>query len=356
MTSNTLLATELERTRYQLAEGATARMAALGVVVDVVHTGTQERRRMLLIHADAAGAAALARNIRTSARRLTRFTHPNVARVLDFGATSAGRPFLVSEAVTGISLAAWLEQRAFLPAVDTLQLMKAVLSALEQLHQSGLSHGWLGAEHIHFDNETLTHPKLTDFGVPALLADETLDDAAIRRDLLAVGQVLKRAMSAAAPLRPFTDITRAVVEQASADAEDQRFEHASKLREALEVALLREEIALAEADAPAAPAPAEPAPAEPARAAPTPDEPAAAALADVALLPEVAGASAMPLLAPSNPPSSSPPSAPPKAIQPRSLRPAPPSLPRVSAGWIVLGMVVLAAIVALILQLSGLLE
>lgn len=331
-----LLASELERTRYQLVDGSAPRRSKLGVVAEVQHSGTGERRRMLLIHAEAEGAAELARNIRTSARRLTRFSHPNVARVLDFGVTTTGRPFLVSEAVTGISLEAWLEERGFLPAVDTLQLMKSVLDALERLHGSGLSHGSLGVEHIHFERDTLRDPRLTDFGVAALLRNQELDEAAIRRDVHDAGRILQEAMTAAAELRPFTDITRAVVEQATSQDESLRFHRAPKLREAVEVALLREEIGLAATTEPEAPA---------AEAQPTP----------APMLPELASPA---LLEAAEPvavvaPSSRPPVAQPKATQPRSIRPAP--APVLSAGWIILGMVVLAALVVVMLQLSGLL-
>lgn len=334
-----LLESELERTRYRLVEGCVWSVMKLGLVAEVEHVGTKERRRMLMLHADAPGATQLATNLRTAARRLTRFSHPNVARVLDFGVTATGRPFFVSEAVTGISLQAWLDERGLLPAVDTLLLMKDVLDALERLHTSGLSHGWLGLEHIHFERATLRGPKLTDFGVAALLRSEELDEAAIRRDVHDAGRILQAAMNAASQLRPFTNITRAIVEQANAQDEQLRFQRAPKLREALEVALVREEIALATTTMEAQPPEVQPAP-------------QLAELADVA----------PPNEALATPPPSSqtalataPSSRPPKTTQPRSIRPAPAPIRRVSAGWIILGMVVLAAIVVLMLQLSGLL-
>src|SRR6185436_8699794 len=62
--------------------------------------------------------------------------HPNIARVLDGGATSAGRPYFVMELVRGIPIVAYCDQ-ANLGTRERLFLFIKVCRAVQHAHQKG---------------------------------------------------------------------------------------------------------------------------------------------------------------------------------------------------------------------------
>ncbi len=65
--------------------------------------------------------------------------HPNIARVLDAGATPFGRPFFVMELVRGIKITDYCDQ-ASLPTAERLRLFIAVCQAVQHAHQKGIIH------------------------------------------------------------------------------------------------------------------------------------------------------------------------------------------------------------------------
>ncbi len=60
--------------------------------------------------------------------------HPNIARVLDGGATEAGRPYFLMELVRGIPITEFCDQKN-LPTRDRLQLFIKVCQAVQHAHQ-----------------------------------------------------------------------------------------------------------------------------------------------------------------------------------------------------------------------------
>ncbi len=65
--------------------------------------------------------------------------HPNIAKVLDAGATPEGRPYFVMELVKGVHLTRFCEeQRLSIP--ERLRLFTAVCQAIQHAHQKGIIH------------------------------------------------------------------------------------------------------------------------------------------------------------------------------------------------------------------------
>jgi len=64
--------------------------------------------------------------------------HPNIARVLDAGATDKGRPFFVMELVRGIPITRFCDDENFSPT-DRLRLFIQVCHAIQHAHQKGSS-------------------------------------------------------------------------------------------------------------------------------------------------------------------------------------------------------------------------
>ena len=65
--------------------------------------------------------------------------HPHIARVLDAGATDAGRPYFVMELVRGSPMTQFCDANR-LPPRQRLELFVSVCSAVQHAHQKGVIH------------------------------------------------------------------------------------------------------------------------------------------------------------------------------------------------------------------------
>src|SRR5437016_1703811 len=65
--------------------------------------------------------------------------HPNIATVLDAGATETGRPFFVMELVRGIKITEYCDQNN-LTTEQRLELFTQVCHAVQHAHQKGIIH------------------------------------------------------------------------------------------------------------------------------------------------------------------------------------------------------------------------
>ena len=91
--------------------------------------------------------------------------HPNIARVLDAGATDTGRPYFVMELVRGNRITDYCDQ-ANLSIPDRLQLFIAVCQAVQHAHQKGIIHRDLKPSNILVTlHDGVPVPKVIDFGV-----------------------------------------------------------------------------------------------------------------------------------------------------------------------------------------------
>ena len=95
--------------------------------------------------------------------------HPNIARLLDAGATEDGYPFLVMEYVDGVEIDEFCEQHN--PSIsDRLRLFRVVCATVQFAHQHAVIHRDLKPSNILV---TATgEPKLIDFGIAKLLEED----------------------------------------------------------------------------------------------------------------------------------------------------------------------------------------
>ncbi len=161
----------LDRLLGQGGMGSVWRARSLILEIDVA---------VKLVPPDAAGSDG-ARLLR-EARAAASLGHPNIVRILDFGATDRGEPFLVMELLEGRSLGALLDERSRIPATAAVRLMLPVVSALASAHARGIVHRDIKPDNIVLvpvtvgdtptplgDAEMLV-PKLVDFGIVKLQA------------------------------------------------------------------------------------------------------------------------------------------------------------------------------------------
>ena len=95
---------------------------------------------------------------------LAELDHPNIARLLDGGATADGRPYLVLEYVDGVPLTNYA---ATLPLKDRCALFATVCDAVAYAHRNLIVHRDLKPANILVDSHGA--PKLLDFGIAKLI-------------------------------------------------------------------------------------------------------------------------------------------------------------------------------------------
>jgi len=102
--------------------------------------------------------------------------HPNIARVLDAGATDTGRPYFVMELVRGIKITEFCDQKK-LSAQERLELFRTICQAVQHAHQKGIIHRDLKPSNILVtivDGKPV--PKVIDFGIAKATNDQPLTD------------------------------------------------------------------------------------------------------------------------------------------------------------------------------------
>jgi len=98
-------------------------------------------------------------------RILARLRHPNVAALVDAGASDEGVPYLVMEYVEGVPLDAYCDERR-LDVRARVQLARGLLSALAHAHRALIVHRDLKPGNVLVTADGT--PKLLDFGIARL--------------------------------------------------------------------------------------------------------------------------------------------------------------------------------------------
>ena len=141
---------------------------------------TQPVRRTVALKLIKAGMDSRQVLARFGAERqaLALMDHPNIAKVLDAGATEQGRPYFVMELVKGIPITRFCDERR-LTLRERLELAIPVCQAVQHAHQKGIIHRDLKPSNVLialYDGKPV--PKVIDFGVAKAtgqrLTDQTL--------------------------------------------------------------------------------------------------------------------------------------------------------------------------------------
>jgi len=91
--------------------------------------------------------------------------HPNIAKVLDAGATEAGRPYFVMELVRGVPITEYCDQNK-LGTKERLDLFMAVCGAVQHAHQKGVIHRDIKPNNVMVTlHDGTPVPKIIDFGI-----------------------------------------------------------------------------------------------------------------------------------------------------------------------------------------------
>ena len=160
---------------------------------------------------------------------LAMMDHPNIAKVLDAGATDNGRPFFVMELVRGIKITEYCDQNK-VSTEQRLGLFTQVCNAIQHAHQKGIIHRDIKPSNILVTlHDGVPVPKVIDFGIakatqgrrtdqtlftafeqfigtPAYMSPEQAEmsglDVDTRSDIYALGVLLYELLTGRTPFDP----------------------------------------------------------------------------------------------------------------------------------------------------------
>ena len=109
---------------------------------------------------------SLLRRFKAERQILAQLSHPNIAHLLDGGATEDGAPYLVMEYIEGKPIDLYCDDRE-LGVNERLDLFRSLCSAVHYVHQHLMVHGDLKCGNVLVTGQGVV--KLLDFGIAKLL-------------------------------------------------------------------------------------------------------------------------------------------------------------------------------------------
>jgi serine/threonine protein kinase/tetratricopeptide (TPR) repeat protein len=153
----------------QIGEGG------MGVVYLAEQTEPVRRKVALKVIKPGLDSGQVLARFEAERQALALMDHPNIARVLDAGATPEGRPYFVMELVKGTPITEFSDQNRLTPR-ERLELFVPVCHAIQHAHQKGIIHRDIKPSNVLvalYDGQPV--PKVIDFGI-AKATDQRLTE------------------------------------------------------------------------------------------------------------------------------------------------------------------------------------
>ncbi len=147
----------------------------LGEVYRADNTLTNRPVAIKVLRPEFAEDPSLVSRFFQEAQEVNKIRHPNIADVIDSGIADAG-PFIVTECLSGDSVAAALARLGRLSVPATIAIGLEALDAFDAAHRAGILHRDLKPENIFLHRPTADVAvtiKLLDFGIARLLSSRS---------------------------------------------------------------------------------------------------------------------------------------------------------------------------------------
>ena len=180
----------------QIGEGG------MGVVYMAEQTQPVRRRVALKIIKPGMDTHQVIARFEAERQALALMDHPNIAKVLDAGATDSGRPYFVMELVKGIPITDYCD-RDHLPIPGRLDLFVRVCQAVQHAHQKGIIHRDIKPSNVLVTlHDGVPVPKVIDFGVAKATGQQLTEKTLFTAFAQMVGTPLYMSPEQAGPVRP----------------------------------------------------------------------------------------------------------------------------------------------------------
>ena len=163
--------------RYKLLEKIGE--GGCGVVYVAEQTEPVRRRVALKLIKPGMDTKAVIARFEAERQALALMDHPNIAKVLDCGATEAGRPYFVMELVRGRKITEHCDLHQ-LSTGERIKLFIQVCHAVQHAHQKGIIHRDLKPSNVFVtSHDGVAVPKVIDFGIAKAVNDQALTDKTV---------------------------------------------------------------------------------------------------------------------------------------------------------------------------------
>ena len=252
---------------------------AMGTVYQASHLSIGKEVAVKILREDCAQNENILERFYQEARSLAKINHENIVQILDFGCTSDGMAYLVTELLIGQSLDAVLSKEKILTPVRAVGIASQICRGLEAAHQLKIIHRDLKPDNIHLVRfaDTTDFAKLLDFGIakqlnsntaavgmtkafigtPAYMPPEQAQETDERSDLYSLGIIMYQMLVGVVPFeganmvdvlykhlteppKPMSQIDASIPKELDeivlrclAKQKDQRFNSAQELQQAL---------------------------------------------------------------------------------------------------------------------------
>ncbi len=150
-------------------------VGGMGAVYRGVQLGTRKSVAIKVLWRDLSGDATEIKRFAREARVASMISHPNVVKVIDFGADTASNSlFIVMEFLVGQKLSDLTRQTPILPVARIVHIAAQLCKALAETHRKGVVHRDIKPDNIFLQAVPDTHDfvKLLDFGLSILAAPD----------------------------------------------------------------------------------------------------------------------------------------------------------------------------------------